>query len=673
MIFAVLISAALSYTERAVPSWWLNNWDEKDPVICFWTGQQDSWTIAPEYRPGVHQVRAFDDLKVNILTDDSFAVVIDGAKFENMDPMLLNSSHLGGAVQEKTGELWTEYDSYNGAAMPVKIRKSYFMVPHTRYYTAKYTVTSADGSSHTVKILDFLSTDSATEANVNGNVVSMKQADRASVAVLSGGSVIALGRGFGTNESVLDMFNNDTLVAGSALSDEKVTYGSVFELAVPAEGSAVAYAVRAVGRTIEDALSVIDAVKDMSLADIEQATAQGFSDWLNSGTIPKLSEDALDLFYKSLLVLKNSQNPKLGTISSSLHNRYGYKNWMRDASMAAFMLDAAGFHNEFKKFVEWSTMAPLDDKGGFHTSYNALANEIAWFVEPQYDGNGILLLALNYHYQCFGDKQWVASKMPALRRYAEIYMREDQYEKLVPPDYAPWEESSDHHSGDYKSTRYYTFTQGLAYGGLIALAKLEEQVGVPENAQKYLDRAAELKDAINRVLWDDENKHYHRSVYFKDGVLINDTIADGSTLSVIFTGMTTTEQAQSHLAFTKEKLTHLENGLSRYENDPYFFDSIYNPCGAGNKETQRNEPVWPVTTAYAAWSEDVLGIDYQGRLDWMVKYAAYGNMPIGESVDAADGALVVPSAPDCFEHGGVYVFTTLLKKKMIKSILATLQ
>ena len=34
-------------------------------------------------------------------------------------------------------------------------------------------------------------------------------------------------------------------------------------------------------------------------------------------------------FYKSLLVLKNSQNPKLGPIASSLHNLYGYKNWMR--------------------------------------------------------------------------------------------------------------------------------------------------------------------------------------------------------------------------------------------------------------------------------------------------------------------------------------------------------
>ena len=145
MTLSILLSAVLCYTERAVPAWWLNNWDEANPVIGFWSGQQDSWTVGPEYRPGIQQVHAFDDLATNVLSDDSFGVVIDGVKFENMNPKLLNNSHIGGAVQEKTGELWTEYDKYNETAMPVKIRKSYYMIPHTTYYTAKYTVTSADG------------------------------------------------------------------------------------------------------------------------------------------------------------------------------------------------------------------------------------------------------------------------------------------------------------------------------------------------------------------------------------------------------------------------------------------------------------------------------------------------------------------------------------------------
>ena len=675
MTLSILLSAVLCYTERAVPAWWLNNWDEANPVIGFWSGQQDSWTVGPEYRPGIQQVHAFDDLATNVLSDDSFGVVIDGVKFENMNPKLLNNSHIGGAVQEKTGELWTEYDKYNETAMPVKIRKSYYMIPHTTYYTAKYTVTSADGKAHQVQILDFLSSESETEAKITNGIVSLKQSDRASIAVLSYGNLITLGLGFNTEENVLQKFNDGTLEAVNELNGNKVTYGGVYNLEVPAEGEAVAYAVRAFGKTIEDAVKILEEVKLLKLDDIIKATEQGFNDWFQTGQIPKLSGDYLDLYYKSLLVLKNSQNPKLGTISSSLHNKYGYKNWMRDAAMAAFMMDAAGYHNEFKKFVEWSTTASLDGLGGFHTCYNALTGEIAWFVEPQYDGNGVMLLALNFHYQCFGDEEWVKSKLPSLRRFAEIYMERSYYEKLVPPDYAPWEESSDHHTKAQKSTRYYSFTQGIAYGGLVALSILEKQIGNPENEAKYLERANEIKESVIKNFWDEDKKYFYRSLYFEDGKseITIDSIADAASLSVIFTGLATKEQAQNHLEYMKQKLSHLDNGLSRYENDPYFFDSVWNPCGEGTQETQKAEPVWAVVTAYAAWSEDSLKIDYQGRLDWMVKYAAYGNMPTGESVDSADGALVVPSSPDCFEHGGVYVYTTLLHKKLIKSILSTLQ
>jgi hypothetical protein len=73
------------------------------------------------------------------------------------------------------------------------------------------------------------------------------------------------------------------------------------------------------------------------------------------------------------------------------------------------------------------------------------------------------------------------------------------------------------------------------------------------------------------------------------------------------------------------------------------------------------------------WSEALFKIDFQKRLDWMVKYAAFGNMPTGEAVDSADGALVVPSAPDGFEHGGVYVYTVLLHQGKAASILSTLE
>ena len=240
-------------------------------------------------------------------------------------------------------------------------------------------------------------------------------------------------------------------------------------------------------------------------------------------------------------------------------------------------------------------------------------------------------------------------------------------------DRAQWEESTDQHTGEPIPEQYYAWSQGCNYGGCVAASLIEKHFGNTEKAAKYAARAAEIKQGVMDSLWDADLGMFVRGRW-NDDKFEKDTRADSSSLSIVFTGLCDdTTKAKSHLNYMINKLEKLGGGLSRYENDPYFFDSKWNPCGEGTRETQRNEPAWPVTTAYGCWSEHLLGIDYQKRLDWMVKYACYGNMPIGEAVDSADGALIVPSTPDCFEHGGVYVFTTLLKAGKVKSIYDTLK
>ena len=88
-------------------------------------------------------------------------------------------------------------------------------------------------------------------------------------------------------------------------------------------------------------------------------------------------------------------------------------------------------------------------------------------------------------------------------------------------------------------------------------------------------------------------------------------------------------------------------------------------------EASMAEPSWPVVTGYVAWSEQYLGIDFKKRINWMVQVAAYGNMPIGEAADSKDGAMIVTSAPDSFEHAGVYVYTVLLKEGKVPSFTDT--
>ncbi|OHT02550.1 hypothetical protein TRFO_30279 [Tritrichomonas foetus] len=674
-MLSFLIYFSLSATQRGVPAWWLNNWDKSNTLIAFWSAAQDSWTVSPQYRPGIQQVRSFDDLTKSILSDDSFAVQIDEKIYGNS--MLFNTTHLGGCVHEPTGELWAEYTIYDGQELPVKIRRSFYMTPYTTYYLVKYTFESVDGKSHNVKLLDYFATTQYTDGRCADNICQLEESGSASVAVsvdISVDNTFSLGSGDWNNyDNVLNRFSQTgSIPAFPAYKQQPVTFGGLYKFTVEVGKEATVSSVRGFGRNVNDAYNaVLNAVNKGSKVIIEE-TADEFSKWFKSGIVPNIEGDALDLYYKSLIVLKNSQNPKLGTIASSLHNLYTFKNWMRDAMMAAFMLDAAGHHDEFKAFMNWAVTAELDDKGGFHTCYDTMTGAIVGFVEPQYDGNGLMMMAINYHLQCFGDNDWVRGILGKLERISELLLNRNYAHLLGPSDRAPWEESSDHHTKEGIAEQYYPWTQGNSYGGLIALSKIEEKVGTDMwRVSDYMNRANEIKKATIDQLWDNNQQRFYRGRW-ADTFQIDDR-AESATLSCLFTGLVTGDMAKSHLNYITSKLTHLGYGLARYQNDPYFYDSVWNPCGEGTRESTRSEPVWQVVTAYAAWCEDALGIDYSGRINWMIQYSAYGNMPTGECVDATDGALIVPSSPDCFEHGGVYVFTTLLHEKLAKSILETLQ
>lgn len=678
-MFLLLLSSSLCATERAVPSYWLNNWDSDSPVIALWNMASNSWTVAPSYRPGIQSVRAFNQMERNVITDDSFAFDVDGVHYR--DPMQMNSSHLGGCVQEPDGELWTEYTHYGKAKLPIVIRRSFYMPPHETFYMVKYQLSSADGSEHTVNLLDFLSSGECNEwgrgACADGScTVDQQYCYGYGVAVSVDSSHSAkytVGNGdFSNGDNPLNYFaSNGDIPSFSEYNQFTVGIGALYRnLKVKDTVTVVSY--RAFGKTLSDAKALLSQVTAKTSTEWAQTTANRYASWLSGGIVPSsLTGDALDLYKKSLLALKNSQYATLGTIASSMHPLYGYKNWMRDSIMGAFMLDAAHFHTEAKRYFDWVPTAPLTYAGAFHTCYNTFTGQKADFVEPQYDSVGLYLIAMNYHLQVFGDEEWVESHLSTIEKFAQWIVDNKGTSNLGPSDRSPWEESSDHHTGAYLPEQYLTWTQGLYYGGLVAAAQIEKRIGSSDRAATYLARAEEIKELTLSLLWNEDESHFYRGRWAD--TFSPDNRAESTTLSTIFTGMIDGAKALSHYNFIVSSIEHLDGGLARYKDDPYFHDSIYNPCGAGTSETQLNEPVWPVATAYGAWAELALGKDVTRRLDWMLKYAAYGNMPIGEGVDRADGALIVPSSPDSFEHSGVYVYTYLIKLGLAKTILETLQ
>jgi GH15 family glucan-1,4-alpha-glucosidase len=68
------------------------------------------------------------------------------------------------------------------------------------------------------------------------------------------------------------------------------------------------------------------------------------------------------LFDRALIVIKNLQNPALGTIAATTNPfAYGYKNWVRDASIVAIALDATGHHDEADRYWRWMATQQKND------------------------------------------------------------------------------------------------------------------------------------------------------------------------------------------------------------------------------------------------------------------------------------------------------------------------
>jgi GH15 family glucan-1,4-alpha-glucosidase len=294
----------------------------------------------------------------------------------------------------------------------------------------------------------------------------------------------------GQTDNILKHFNETGSIPNFPLYDQKfVGVGALYTNLAVGETPITIVSFRAIGKTLADAKANLARAINKNATGVEQQTNSSYYSWLNSSIKPDLADDALDLYKKSLLVLKNSQNPRLGTIASSLHPLYGYKNWMRDSIMAGFMLDAAGFHKEAKLFFDWVPTAPLTNTGGWHTCYNTFTGKEVGFVEPQYDSVGIYLMAMNYHLHCFGDSDWIKSHMTTIEREADWIVQRKGDKGFGYSDRAPWEESTDHHTGLPVPEQYYTWTQGNLYGGLIAAARIEEAMGNRGRAVIYMNRS----------------------------------------------------------------------------------------------------------------------------------------------------------------------------------------
>jgi GH15 family glucan-1,4-alpha-glucosidase len=442
----------------------------------------------------------------------------------------------------------------------------------------------------------------------------------------------------------------------------------------------VIYSVRAFqeGLAIEDQIAHIRTkTPEQWIAD----TKAQYDAFLAKAAKPDAAGDRLELYKKSLLVLKNSQNPSNGLIFQSAYWGLGHNSVTRDGLIACLALDSAGYHDEAETYLralERLGKTGADDEHSYYRGYLFRPIYNGWLPdtgdslnreEYEYDTYHLFLIALNYH--CYVTEDYaVVNEFPDLlkRIFYDFTATDYSGGHVTDSDSAPW--------NIHTQRRYSVYTQSIAYAGSKAFAQLakhfnEQNKLVDEDYAARVERIEAGRTQVINEFWDTENNYLVRGS--RDGYGWDNTLEptpDAGAFAGILAGSVTGKLARLHYKKLRSELTRGENGIIRYNDDYYLYENPENHQPFPYSTVP--SPVWVLSTCFAAWAEDVLGLDFGKRLDYIAAHSLYGNMPGGSAIDWEVGQSVVPTATQAGLFAAPYVYTLLLYERKALSILNSL-
>ena len=689
---AAAAATAATGLHRELPAFALSNF--KDAVLT-WANTRDNTNAGPVRAPGFTGLHAGPAaaMEASALAEDSFALAVDGKALA--EPRLLS----GDAWLTTDGAFVYEPYAYANESAAVggalRLQRVAALPEGLHAYTVVYRLQNLRArDTLTVDLLDYvLSAPSATAAPATA-VCEAPAACAYTLPAATGAGEWQL-----RSEATAPAGARVTFAAADAASSTRTplaqfartraldnkAYASAPQVAL---GTAVSGLILAPGATVEvsfvrqfvppnsngvgdgDGDGVVGTLTSSEMLARTAAETRAWlarSGWRAPANGVKASKE--DEFYAvALLAMRLSQNPVLGTYAASFHAAYQFKTWARDAVFSAMIMDTAGQHASAAQFLAWLADAPRRaEDGGFHTCYSWWTGAAVGFVEPQFDSAGAALMAYYYHHRLTGDTALLRRAQGLVRALEDFFLANHSGGAFVQPDYSIWEESSDGRTGRGLAPAHFAFTHALAHAGMRSAALIEERVyGDAARAAAARARSDALAETLDAHFWretPDGSGYYVRSL--DADTLAQDPRTDGSTAAAVFAGAcTNATRAQAHVARIRARLTRLGAGIARYEDDPFFYDSIYSP---GGREVGAAAPPWGVTTMFTAWAElaawgaDAAAPAVDAHLAWMVAHLYPHLMPVGEAVDGVSGEPVMSSSPDLYEHAGVFIWTYLLR------------
>jgi GH15 family glucan-1,4-alpha-glucosidase len=641
----------------STPALYISNWQD---TVAIWEASKLAQTDTQLHGPGLRELHFLGGTatawQVNQITDYTsfFRDETSGLKYTNVE--LFESEAWFESSAASAGTLTTNYLTYNGPAGQPKchITRSYVAVPNQPFLVVRTTVANPSGQVLTYNVLEQIHLDNIQSHNPDVHVHASYDAGRNVLfgdMTGSGQFVIALGAfqamdGFQCGDESVSAVSNQTVAGWYSFDHDGTLKGNADLLAadvdlafnkrvnVPAGGVATIdmYLVLAPG--VAGAQAAVDKARAQTADHWFAQTAANYNAWLDNGGRGQrlhLTDDGLNtLFDRELIVIKNAQNPVLGTFPATTSPfAYGYKNWVRDGSVTAMALDASGHHAEADHYFRWMASVQGSD-GTWKTTYRYWDGVYLSFVEPEYDSVGAFIYGVYRHYRMTGDLVFLNTLWPAVQKAADWTLSNiSGFNGLGAVDFSIWEEPE-------RGLEHNSYTQAWYVMGLYAAQAIAEVRGDTNLADWYAGGVGSIMTALQRPSSWSPPGVWNLLGYYNRGVNQDNSVQpleDTSSNVLVALGIVDYEsgRAASHIDTMTRLLTHDTYGLARYQDDIYYFASRFDPAG---DEVGAPEPSWPQMSMWVAVYEVLRGSkpDALRRLQWFASTSGKGYMPHGEAV-----------------------------------------
>jgi glucoamylase len=374
----------------------------------------------------------------------------------------------------------------------------------------------------------------------------------------------------------------DGVLSMTAIAQGPVDATVAIPLHLEANGSATAFYWICAGRTDSEVRALDARVRQEGAAHLLARSGSHWYTWVNKPGIDlgDLPDEIIDFYRRSLLVVA-TQCDRNGAVLAANdsdimwgHNDHYSYMWMRDGAFVCDAMDRAGFPEVTRRFLLLAKDV-IREEGYFLHKYNPDGSPAPlwqpWIRDGkpqlpiQEDETALVIWLLARHYERTRDLELLREVYARLVvSAADFLVRFRDPETNLPlPSFDLWEERFG----------VFTFTCASVWAGLNAAAELANLFNEQDRRAIYQKAAADLRDAMKKHLWIEEEGRFARGVVLNGDALELDPTVDASAFAIFYFGVFPPSSAmvEGTMRAIREKLwVHTDTGgVARYENDTY--------------------------------------------------------------------------------------------------------